>query len=172
MTRQIIRAAAPLALVIITGAGAFIWESHAAAQERRNAPPASPGKVAAHPQANLPPLTLPAYQLPRSEAVVRATYKFAAEHPEVLTYVPCFCGCEQSGHKGNEDCFVKTRAKNGDVTAWNDHGMVCPMCLGVAELSMRMFNMGKPVREIRAEVESAFAHMSDTRTPTPQPPSR
>src|SRR4051794_34896631 len=79
-------------------------------------------KLAPHRQATLPPLELPAYQLPRSPEVVRAAYKFAAEHPEVLSYVPCFCGCENSGHQGNEDCFVKTRAKNGDVTAWQEHG--------------------------------------------------
>ena len=39
--------------------------------------------------------------------MVRAAYQFAAEHPEVLSYVPCFCGCERGGHRGNDDCFVK-----------------------------------------------------------------
>src|SRR4051812_19955956 len=71
-----------------------------------------------HPQANLPKLELPAYQLSRPPDVVRATYKFAAEHPEVLGYMPCFCGCDKSGHASNEDCFVSKRAKNGDVTEW------------------------------------------------------
>ena len=52
-----------------------------------------------------------------------AVYKFAAEHPEVLSYVPCYCGCEQSGHRGNEDCFVAARNGKGDVTEWEPHGM-------------------------------------------------
>jgi hypothetical protein len=55
--------------------------------------------------------------------VVRAAYKFAAEHPEVLSYVPCYCGCEHSGHRGNEDCFVTARDAKGDVTQWEPHGM-------------------------------------------------
>src|SRR6266480_1184230 len=59
-----------------------------------------------HPQKTLPPLPVQAYAPPRPPDVVRSAYVFAAEHPEVLSYVPCFCGCERAGHKGNEDCFV------------------------------------------------------------------
>ena len=66
-----------------------------------------------------PPSPMPPARPPD---VVRAAYKFAAEHPEVLSYVPCYCGCERSGHRGNEDCFVTGRAENGDVTEWEPHG--------------------------------------------------
>jgi len=59
----------------------------------------------------------------RPMEIVRAAYTFAAEHPEVLSYVPCYCGCERSGHRGNEDCFVTARDANGDVTQWEPHGM-------------------------------------------------
>ena len=48
-------------------------------------------------------------------------YKFALEHPELLSKVPCYCGCgEEAGHKSNLDCFVKTRS-GSDVT-FDDHG--------------------------------------------------
>ena len=50
-------------------------------------------------------------------------YTFAAEHPEVLSYVPCYCGCERGGHRGNEDCFVTARDANGDVIEWEPHGV-------------------------------------------------
>ena len=79
-------------------------------QRRSSRPRSKP-----HPQADLPPLPLPGYAPPRPPEVVTAAYQFAAEHPEILSYVPCFCGCERSGHKGNEDCFVRTRGANGDV---------------------------------------------------------
>jgi hypothetical protein len=59
----------------------------------------------------------------RPPDVVRAAYLFAAEHPEILGYVPCYCGCERSGHRGNDDCFVSGRDANGDVTQWEPHGM-------------------------------------------------
>ena len=47
---------------------------------------------------------------------------FAARHPEVLHYVPCFCGCQQSGHRNNDDCFIKSRDAKGRPS-WDDHGM-------------------------------------------------
>ena len=54
--------------------------------------------------------------------VVKAVYTFAARHPEVLHYVPCFCGCQNSGHKDNDDCFIQSRDATGRPT-WEPHGM-------------------------------------------------
>ena len=76
-----------------------------------------------HPQANLPPLPFGTGAPARPIEVVRAVHRFAAEHPEVLTYVPCYCGCEHQGHRGNEDCFVTARDAKGDVQEWEPHGM-------------------------------------------------
>jgi len=70
----------------------------------------------------LPPLPQASYALPRSPEVVQAVYTFAARHPEVLHYVPCFCGCQRSGHKDNDDCFIKSRDAGGRPE-WDPHGM-------------------------------------------------
>ena len=64
--------------------------------------------------------------------------------------MPCFCGCERSGHRGNEDCFVRERAANGDVIEWDDHGMECAVCLDVATRSRQMLRRGASVAEIFA----------------------
>jgi hypothetical protein len=125
--------------------------------------------VKAHPQKNLPPLELPKFELTRSKEKVREIYKFAAEHPEVLHYIPCFCGCDNEGHTSNEDCFVKSRASNGDVTAWNDHGMMCPMCLAIADGSRQLFEAGVPLSRIREGIDKTYNH-TGTATPTPKPP--
>lgn len=69
----------------------------------------------------LPPLPPDAFPAARPPDVVRAVYEFAARHPEVLAYVPCFCGCEHAGHRGNDDCFVRARDAAGQVT-WDSHG--------------------------------------------------
>src|SRR3954464_14038439 len=110
-----------------------------------------------HPQTNLPPLPVQSYAPPRPPDVVRAAYVFAAEHPEVLSYVPCFCGCERGGHKGNEDCFVSGRDANGDVTEWEPHGLDCAVCIDVATEARQMFTSGASVRDIRAAVEKKWA---------------
>lgn len=54
--------------------------------------------------------------------VVRAVYEFAARRPDVLRFVPCFCGCERNGHQDNEDCFVATRDADGRPQ-WDVHGL-------------------------------------------------
>jgi Protein of unknown function with PCYCGC motif len=136
--------------------------------------PAS-AKYGPHKQANLPPLPFQAYAPPRPPDVVRAAYVFAAEHPEVLSYVPCFCGCERSGHRGNDDCFVAKRDASGDVIEWEPHGLECTVCLDVANEARQMYSSGASVRDIRAAIEKKWAAQSaqsHTHTPTPMPPAK
>src|SRR6266446_756531 len=115
------------ALAVIVGGLVYVGSVRLQPDQADAAVASQPAPIPAglkpHPQANLPPLQFPGYQMPRSTEVVTAAYRFAAEHPEILSYVPCFCGCERSGHRGNEDCFVKARDAKGDVTQWEPHGM-------------------------------------------------
>lgn len=126
-------------------------------------------KLGPHPQPNLPPLPFQAYAPPRPMETVRAVYRFAAEHPEVLSYVPCFCGCERGGHKGNDDCFVKARNAQGDVTEWEPHGLDCAVCIDVANEAMQMTRSGASVRDIRAAIEAKWNRPGSGHTPTPMP---
>ena len=125
-----------------------------------------------HKQAVLPPIPFAGYAPPRPPEVVTAAFMFAAEHPEVLSYIPCFCGCEHGGHRGNHDCFVKARAANGDVLQWEDHGVECAVCIDVATKSRQMHSAGASVGDIRAAIEREFAtKFPQTHTPTPKPPT-
>jgi hypothetical protein len=128
-------------------------------------------KLGPHPQANLPPLPFQAYAPPRPMATVNAVYRFAAEHPEILSYVPCFCGCERSGHKGNDDCFVKARNAEGDVTEWEPHGLDCAVCIDVANEAMQMTRSGASVTDIRKAIEAKWSRPGAGHTPTPMPHS-
>jgi hypothetical protein len=50
------------------------------------------------------PIPLPAE---RFQGRVREAYKVAAEIPDVLAGVACYCGCDKSqGHRNLLDCFV------------------------------------------------------------------
>ena len=53
--------------------------------------------------------------------VVRAMYAYAARRPDVLQYMPCYCGCEKQGHRSNHDCFVKGKTKAG-LPKWDAMG--------------------------------------------------
>jgi hypothetical protein len=130
-------------------------------------------KYGPHKQANLPPLPFgPRDPLPRPTAVVAQVFQFAAEHPEVLSYVPCFCGCDHMGHRGNDDCFVKQRAANGDVVAWEPHGTECQVCIDVGQQSMQMYSSGASVSQIRAAIEQKYAGKYQFHTPTPPAPAK
>ncbi|MGB7218714.1 MAG: PCYCGC motif-containing (lipo)protein [Vicinamibacterales bacterium] len=164
-----------LALALIGGGFMYVRsarlqpEPAPAADAAQSAP--IPTGLKPHPQANLPPLQFPGYPMSRSPEVVTAAYRFAAEHPEVLSYVPCFCGCERSGHRGNEDCFVKARDINGDVVLWDDHGMECAVCLDVATRARLMHAAGASVREIRTAIDKEWGSKSTNHTHTPEPPT-
>lgn len=110
------------AVVFVRGSSQARTDQASAAAPAEVEPPEA-AKHGPHPQENLPPLPFDPEPPARPMDVVRAAYKFAAEHPEVLSYIPCYCGCEHSGHRGNEDCFVTRRNANGDVVEWEPHGM-------------------------------------------------
>lgn len=87
--------------------------------------PAAPAVESGPPPAylgELPPLPDIGGPPPRPREVVKAVFAFAARHPEVLHYVPCFCGCQRAGHKNNDDCFIAGREANGRPR-WEPHGM-------------------------------------------------
>ena len=109
-----------------------------------------------HKQAVLPPIPFAGYEPPFGREVATQAFEFAAEHPEIASYVPCYCGCQAMGHNGNEDCFVKARAENGDVTEWEPHGVECAVCIEVATRSRQMQASGAGATSIRTAVEKEF----------------
>lgn len=117
---------------------------------------------------DLPPLPAGADNAPLSLAEVKQAYEFAARHPEVISYIPCFCGCERGGHKSNESCFVASR-KNG--ITWDNHGINCEICLRVALETMQMSNAGASTADIRKLIDAKYASLPG-HTPTPMPPTR
>ena len=133
------------AVAVVAGAGAFLLRGAdpaetTASDPAREAPSAAASAVndpaAAAPESAAPQFTsedlagLPMPPLPYVPQtagpvdLMRQAYVFAARNPDVLSYVPCYCGCGMSdGHQSNVDCFVESRAPNGAVTEWDVHGM-------------------------------------------------
>ena len=132
---------------------------------------ASPKPQAARKSA--PPLPNVGFAPVRPMDVVRATYDFAAQHPEVLKYVPCYCGCGSQGHMANEACFVARRDPRGNVLEWDTHGFGCTICIDVAREAMQMYSSGADVRSIRAAIERKWTPGNAAgKTPTPPPPAK
>jgi len=117
----------------------------------------------------LPALPRVSFEPSKPWAVIQQVYEFAARHPEVLQYVPCYCGCERQGHTANHSCFVKSRATDGRVTEWDSHGVGCAVCLEVGKDAMDLFNKGTKPAAIREAIDRKYASHFPSSTPTPRP---
>lgn len=118
------------------------------------------------PKASLPPIPKLAQPV-ASEEVLQRVYEFAAQHENIVRYVPCFCGCETFKHESVESCFISARTPDGGVT-WNKHGAGCPLCVEVVDAARELHAEGHPVADIRRLLVERFYK---TRiTPTPEVP--
>jgi hypothetical protein len=87
------------AVLFMMGSGALLWAEPAT---KPNSP--SQAQPATIPQTNALPTPLPAILF---QGRVREAYKAAAEIPEVLAGLTCYCGCDKSqGHRHLLDCFA------------------------------------------------------------------
>lgn len=133
------------------------------------AKPSGPARV----RKTTPPLPSVGFAPVRPMDIVRATYDFAAQHPEILGYVPCYCGCGSQGHKANDSCFVARRDPRGNVIEWDTHGFGCTICVDVAREAMQMYSSGADVHSIRAAIERKWTPGNAAgKTPTPLPPAK
>lgn len=102
----------------IAFAGYSIVKHDASMQAERSAMEAvSASDIAWNP--TWPPLPDPDSPSPWAVEDIRAAYAFAARHADVLQFVPCYCGCEQHGHRSNLDCYIRDREAGEPV--WDDH---------------------------------------------------
>ena len=134
--------------------------------------PPRPKPGAPHgPGFDMPLIDVEGYMPARPMDVLKDAHMFTADHPEVASYVPCYCGCAGAGHKNNADCFVKGRDPEGRVTEWEPHGLSCAVCIDIALESMKMRNSGASVMAIRKKVQGDYRpRFSTSETPTPAPP--
>ena len=73
-------------------------------------------------------------------ANIREAYSVAKEIPEVLAQQPCYCYCQQMGHRSLLDCFTSL------------HSTSCDICINEARLAGQLRRQGKSVEEIRATI--------------------
>ena len=119
---------------------------------------------------DMPLIDVEGYMPARPIDVLKDAHVFTADHPEVASYVPCYCGCGSAGHKNNADCFVKGRDPEGRVTEWEPHGVACAVCIDIAVDSMKMRNSGASVMAIRKKVQGDYRpRFPSSETPTPAP---
>jgi hypothetical protein len=99
--------------------------------------------------------------------MVEAAYRYALERPDVVQWMPCWCGCAGMEHRSNLDCFFRSRI--GGAVAFEEHASYCDICVETALLAQRRLAEGRSLVEIRAEVDARWGGNGVPGTPTDLP---
>ena len=96
--------------------------------------------------------------------VVREAYIFAAAHPEVLTQIPCYCGCGAIGHTSNYACYVSAVDADGAIT-YDLHAVDCSICVDITRDTVRMLDQGLGVAQVRAQIDATYSAFGPSNMP-------
>ena len=96
--------------------------------------------------------------------LVREAYQFAAANPEVMTQIPCYCGCGAMGHTSNYACYVSGVAADGAIS-FDTHALGCSICVDITQHTMRLVKEGKSISEIRATIDSTYSQYGPSNMP-------
>ena len=96
--------------------------------------------------------------------VVTKAYQFAVANPDVLTQLPCYCGCGEMGHTSNYACYVSGVDNNGS-TVFDNHALGCSICVDITTDAMRMLDDGKSITEIRTYVDQTYSAFGPSNMP-------
>ena len=98
----------------------------------------------------------------------QGAYSFALARPDVLQWLPCYCGCAGAGHRSNLDCFFQRRESG--VISFEEHASFCDICVKTANLAQQLVREGKTMTQVRDAVDATFGG-SAPGTDTPLPPA-
>lgn len=80
-----------------------------------------------------------------NEPDVAEVYVMAAEIPEIIDGLYCYCDCHMHfGHRSLLDCFQ------------SDHGGNCDVCMNEVRIAYRMHREGKSLEQIRQVIDATY----------------
>jgi hypothetical protein len=96
--------------------------------------------------------------------VVRQSYQFAADNPELMKQIPCYCGCVDLGHSSNYACYVSGVDANGKIT-FDEHALGCSICVDITQDVVRLSKLGKSVADIKAYIDQSYSQYGPANIP-------
>lgn len=110
------------------------------------------------------PLTGMPLEVQSAPVTVKQAYQFAVANPEILSQLPCYCGCGGMGHTSNYSCYLAGEDENGDLT-FDGHALGCSICVDITQDAMRMLNEEKSTPEIRAYIDQTYSRFGPSNLP-------
>lgn len=95
---------------------------------------------------------------------VQQAYQFAVANPDVMTQIPCYCGCGSMGHSSNYSCYVSSDGTDDSIT-YDNHALGCSICVDITQDTLRLLNDGKTVPEIKAYVDQTYTKYGPSNMP-------
>jgi hypothetical protein len=96
------------------------------------------------------------YKFPKyvytSEAVL-AGYKIAVKAPQLLAKFPCYCFCDDMGHKNLAYCFLEKGVAEGK---FDDHASTCNICYTQAMRALLWNELGATDAEMLKAMQEAY----------------
>lgn len=108
-------------------------------------------------------LNLPA-EIQAAPVTVQQAYQFAVANPEVMSQIPCYCGCGPIGHTSNYDCFVAGQNEAG-LLQFDNHALGCSICVDITQDAMRLMEDEQSPKEIRAYIDASYARYGPSNIP-------
>jgi hypothetical protein len=113
---------------------------------------------------HMAPLSEMPREIQAAPAAVREAYQFAVANPEVVTELPCYCGCGPIGHKSNYACYVSGVEADGKIS-YDAHALGCSICVDITTDAMRLLKEGKDLAFIRTYVDDTYSMYGPTNMP-------
>jgi hypothetical protein len=107
--------------------------------------------------------SLPAEVL-EAPVVVQQAYRYAAANSDILTHIPCYCGCGDMGHASNYACYISGTQPDGALI-FDSHALGCSICVDITQDVMRMQAEGKDVKAMRAAIDATYSRYGPSNMP-------
>jgi hypothetical protein len=81
-------------------------------------------------------------------------YLYAMQHPLVVQWMPCYCGCGGLGHRSNLDCYFEPNA--GGTIVFEEHASYCDICVDITLRAKQLAGSGATLASIRDAIDAEF----------------
>jgi hypothetical protein len=112
----------------------------------------------------LAPLASMPQEVQDAPVPVQEAYRFAIAHPDLMTQIPCYCGCGSMGHTSNYACYASGTDEAGNIL-FDSHALGCSICVDITLDARHLFEQGKPAEEIRAYIDDVYSPYGPSNMP-------
>ena len=94
-----------------------------------------------------------------ANARTQEAYAYAIARPDVLDWMPCYCGCVAMDHRNNADCYIKPRVEGAQVV-FDEHASYCGICVDITLTAKTMTAEGQSPLQIRIAIDREFGSIA------------